>query len=186
LSTASRLFYEQGFGAVGVDTIVARAGVAKMTLYRHFPTKDELIISYLKRADERFLRWVEEAVASETDPCEQLLSIFRALARQATSPTCCGCPFQGTAAEFPDPNHGAHRVALANKQRLHARFAGLAWLGGLRAPDVVADQLLMLMDGAWVAVRMFGPNNPAVNVASAAAAIVAAHEPKRRMAADSV
>jgi hypothetical protein len=65
---------------------------------------------------------------------------------------------------------------LANKRRLQARFSELARHCGLAGPEVVADQLLMLMDGAWISVRMFGPNNPASNVAGAAAAIIAAHE----------
>lgn len=82
---------------------------------------------------------------------------------------------QGSAAEFPDVRHPAHRIALAHKLRVRRRFSDLATQARLRHPDVLAGQLLLLMDGAWVAARMFGPDNPAVHVADAAEALIAAH-----------
>ena len=175
LATASELFYRRGFSAVGVDEIVSQSGVAKMTLYRHFPSKDELIAAYLERADEAFSMWFESALARATDPRAQLLAVFEALAELATSSVCLGCTFQGSAAEFPDARHPAHRIALAHKVRVRRRLSDLARQASLRHPDVLAGQLLLLMDGAWVAARMFGPDNPGVYVADAAEALIAAH-----------
>jgi AcrR family transcriptional regulator len=175
LDTASQLFYERGFQAVGVDEIVARSGVAKMTLYRHFPSKDDLIVAYLERSEEAFRGWFEEALASGDTPVGQLLAVFAALGELAQSSDCRGCTFQITAAEFPDPRHPAHRMAVRHKRRVRATFGKLAAAAGLRRPDALADQLLMLMDGAWVAARMFPRESPAAHVLDAARAVLAAH-----------
>ena len=179
LEAASRLFLRDGFRAVGVDTVIAEAGVAKMTLYAHFPTKDDLIAAYLERANEQFWRWLDTAVAGVDDPRAKLVSMFDAVGKLANDPQCLGCTFQGTAAEFPDPDHPGHRVALAHKQAVLARLGTLAREADLRDPEALADQLLLLMDGAWVAARMFGPHNPSAQVAAAATALIQAHsQPK--------
>lgn len=175
LEAASRLFVRDGFRAVGVDTVIAEAGVAKMTLYAHFPSKDDLIAAYLERANERFWRWLDTAVAGVDDPRAKLVSMFHAVGKLANDPQCLGCTFQGTAAEFPDPEHPGHRVALAHKQAVLARLGTLAREADLRDPEALADQLLLLMDGAWVAARMFGPGNPSAQVAAAATALIQAH-----------
>jgi AcrR family transcriptional regulator len=176
LEAATRLFLRDGFRAVGIDTIIAEAGVAKMTLYAHFPSKDDLIVAYLERANEQFWAWLDGASAAVDDPKAKLAAIFDAVGELANSPQCLGCTFQGTAAEFPDPEHPGHRVALAHKQAVRARLGTLAEHAGLRQPEDLADQLLLLMDGAWVAARMFGPHNPAVQVAAAARALIEARD----------
>jgi AcrR family transcriptional regulator len=175
LEAATRLFLRHGFRAVGVDTVIAEAGVAKMTLYAHFPSKDDLIAAYLERANEQFWEWWEGAGAGVDDPRRKLVAMFEAVGKLADSPQCLGCTFQGTAAEFPDPEHLGHRVALAHKQAVLARLGALAREADLRAPEALADQLLLLMDGAWVAARMFGPGNPSAQVAAAATALIQAH-----------
>jgi len=176
LEAATRLFLRDGFRAVGIDTIIAEAGVAKMTLYAHFPSKDDLIVAYLDRANEQFWEWLDGACAGVDDPRARLLAMFDAVGKLANSPQCLGCTFQGTAAEFPDPEHPGHRVALAHKQAVRARLRTLAEHAGLREPDDLADQLLLLMDGAWVAARMFGPDNPSMQAAAAARALIEAHD----------
>jgi AcrR family transcriptional regulator len=176
LEAATRLFLRDGFRAVGVDTIIAEAGVAKMTLYAHFPSKDELIVAYLERANEQFWEWLDGASAGPDDPKGKLVAMFDAVGELANSPRCLGCTFQGTAAEFPDSEHPGHRVALAHKRAVRARLAALARDAGLRAPERLADQLLLLMDGAWVAARMFGPRNPSDQVAAAARVLIQAHD----------
>jgi len=179
LEAAACLFYRDGIHAVGVDTIIAESSVAKMTLYRHFPSKDDLIAAYLERSNQRFWAWLEGEMAGVADPRARLLRAFRALGRQATSPSCRGCGFQGAAAEFPDPAHPAHKVALAHKRQILERFTALGREAKLRSPETLARQLLLLMDGAWVAARMFGPRNPAAGVAEAARALIAARSTTR-------
>lgn len=171
LDTASRLFYRHGFVSVGVDTITAEAGVAKMSLYRHFPSKDDLIVAYLERSNEQFWAWFEGALG-EGSPRQQLLRVFEELAGFATSPACFGCMFQLAAADFPDPHHPANRAALAHKRAVIERLGGLAAGAGVPDPDELAAQLLLLMDGAFVASRMFPDSSPAAHVGRAAAAIV--------------
>lgn len=175
LDTASELFYRDGYHAVGIDTIVERSGVAKMTLYRHFPSKDDLIAAYLDRANAEFWDWLEGEIAVAKGPRAKLIAAFEATARLATSPRCLGCTFQAAASEFPEIEHPGHEVALAHKRRVLDRLAGLARDVGLADPDGLASQLLLLMDGAWVAARMFGPGNHATTVAEAARALIEAH-----------
>jgi AcrR family transcriptional regulator len=179
LDTAACLFYRDGIHAVGIDTIIAESGVAKMTLYRYFPSKDELIAAYLERANQQFWRWLEEEMARAPDAKGKLLRAFQALARKATSPHCLGCGFQSAAAEFPDPQHPGHKVALAHKQQILERFTALGREARLRAPEALAAQLLLLMDGAWVAARIFGTKSPAARVTDAAQALVEAHSAPR-------
>jgi AcrR family transcriptional regulator len=176
LEAAARLFLRDGFRAVGIDRIIAEAGVAKMTLYAHFPSKDDLIAAYLQQANEQFWEWLEGASAVVDDPKGKLAAMFDAVGKLASSPQCLGCTFQGTAAEFPDRDHPGHRVALAHKRAVMARLRTLAEDAGLRAPETLAAQLLLLMDGAWVAARMFGPHSPAAQLAPAARALIQAHD----------
>jgi AcrR family transcriptional regulator len=175
LETASRLFYRDGFHAVGIDTIVAESGVAKMTLYRHFPSKDELIAAYLERSNAEFWTWLEAEIVDVANPEAKLLAAFEAIGKLATSPRCLGCTFQAAASEFPELDHPGHVVAVAHKRRVLATFCDLAREAGLREPAGLAAQLLLLMDGAWVANRMFGPDNHAGSVAAAARALISVH-----------
>lgn len=175
LRVAGELFYERGFHAVGIDLIVERAEVAKATLYRHFPTKDDLIAAYLDDANERFWRWFDGALAAGADPVEAIAGLFDAVATLATNPMCLGCAFQVTAAEFPDRAHRGHGVAVAHKDAVRARLRGLAVDAGARDPDELADGLLLLMDGAFAAARMYGPDNPGRHAGASARALLAAH-----------
>jgi AcrR family transcriptional regulator len=175
LKTAHRLFSRDGFRAVGIDTIIAEAGVAKMSLYRHFPSKGDLIVAYLEESNRQYWEWLDGATAELDDPLDKLVGIFEAIEKLSTSPECLGCTFQGAAAEFPDRDHPGHRVALAHKNEVRDRFAQLGGEAGLRDPDLLADQLLLVMDGAWVAARMFGPDNPARGLAAAVTSLIDAH-----------
>jgi AcrR family transcriptional regulator len=175
LQTATRLFYEHGFRAVGIDTIIAESGVAKMTLYKHFPSKDDLIVAYLERSDEAFWNWLGETVKPfENKPKKQLEVIFEGVAKLASSPQCMGCTFTSAAGEFPSLEHISHTAALSHKKQVLARFEALAKAANLRQPQALAEQLLMLMDGAWNAARMFGPGSHAGQVAGAAKILIAA------------
>lgn len=178
LDTAAALFFRDGYRAVGVDTIVAESGVAKMTLYRHFASKDDLIVAYLDDSNAAFWAWFDAATEPQAGhPRAQLLAFFDALEQLVTTPQCHGCPFLNAAVDFPEPAHPAHAIARAHKDAVRARLYDLARAAGLRAPKSLADQLFLLMDGAFMAVRMFGPDNPALRVSAAARALIAAHAP---------
>lgn len=180
LDVAGELFYRDGFRAVGVDTVVERSGVAKTTLYHHFPSKDQLIVAYLQDANERFWTWFDQAVAGQREPHAKLVALFETVGRLARSPECLGCTFQGTAAEFPDPDHPGHRTAKAHKQAVLRRLRELAEQAGAHDPPDLARQLLLLLDGAFAAARMFGPrSSPAASVARAAQTLLDAHLPQQ-------
>lgn len=169
LDTAGGLFFRAGYRAVGIDTIVAESGVAKMTLYRHFSSKDALIEAYLEASNAYFWQWFEGIVAPLTgQPEAQLLAFFRALEGLVTQPACYGCPFLNAASEFPELEHPAHRTALAHKRAVRERFRALLEAAGRSNPATLADELMLVMDGAFMAIRMFGADNPALRASTAA------------------
>jgi AcrR family transcriptional regulator len=171
LDTASRLFFRDGFRAVGVDTIIAESGIAKMTLYRHFKTKDDLIVAYLERSNEGFWAWFDSA-SGNGGPKQQLINLFDDLGSFVTRPECLGCMFQLAAADFPAIDHPAHAVARTHKDQVMDRLRGLAEQAHLRDPQTLASGLLLLMDGAFAAARMFGPSNHAADVGRVARALI--------------
>lgn len=181
LETAERLFYRDGYHAVGVDTIVAESGVAKMTLYRHFPSKDHLIAAYLERANEQLLTWVEKLIAPHEDPRAALEAVFDGVAKLASSPECLGCAFVGAAGEFPEPDHPGHRVAAEHKRAVVDRLRELAERAGARDPNGLAEELLLIMDGAWSAARVFGPGSHGRRAAAAAKAVISSRLADRRV-----
>lgn len=170
--TASRLFYQNGYRAIGVDTIAAESGIGKMTLYRHYPSKDELIVAYLKDSDRLFWQNFEAITQGSPGAREKILAFFEALQEYVTTPACYGCPFLNVATEYPDAAYPGHQVAIAHKQSVRERFRQLAGEAGARQPEILADQLFLLMDGAYMAARMFGPENPAAHVAGAAQVLI--------------
>lgn len=176
--TAAQLFYRHGYRATGVDTIAAESGIGKMTLYRHYPSKDDLIVAYLRDSDALFWRGFEQITAAAPTPRAKLLAFFEALQGYVTSEACYGCPFLNAAAEYPDPDHTAHRVAVEHKRIVRDRFRQLAEDAQLPRPDETAATLVMLMDGAYMTSRMFGasPDNPSVHLAAAARGIVGGEE----------
>jgi AcrR family transcriptional regulator len=182
LGTAAQLFYEHGFHAVGVDLIIERAGVAKTTLYRHFNSKDDLIVAYLEDANSRFWVWFDASADPTAEPRQRLIGLFDAVEQLATSPACLGCTFQATASEFPEPDHPGHATALAHKQAVRARLHDLAHDAGAADASGLADALLLLMDGAFAGARMYRQSSPAQQVAAAARVLIDAHAPSARKA----
>jgi AcrR family transcriptional regulator len=172
--TAARLFYQHGYRAVGVDTIAAASGIGKMTLYRHFPSKDDLIVAFLRASNEEFWAYFEQSIQDAATGREKLLAFFESLQKYVLSPLCYGCSFINVVSEYPEPEYVGHQVALEHKQAVRARFEQLAVEAGARQPKALANALLLLMDGAYMAARMYGAsaNNPAVNVAEAARQVI--------------
>ncbi|MEM8620585.1 MAG: TetR/AcrR family transcriptional regulator [Actinomycetota bacterium] len=177
LTTAGSLFYNEGFGAVGIDRIIAEAGVAKATLYHHFASKDDLIVAYLEQANHSFWRWIDGDVDATARGGDLLVEIFDLVERQATDDNCRGCTFQVTAAEFPDPAHPAHIVAARHKREALDRFTTIADEAALTRPADLGAALVLLMDGAWAATRMFGADNHSKGLRTTVETLVAAHTP---------
>jgi AcrR family transcriptional regulator len=170
--TAARLFYQNGYRAVGVDTLAAASGIGKMTLYRHFPSKDDLIVAYLEDSHNLFWHHFEAIIQDAPTAREKLLAFFASLQEYVVTPACYGCPFLNVATEYPETGYAGHQVAMEHKQSVRRRFRQLAEEAGAIEPAVLADQLFLLMDGAFMASRMFGPDNPAAHLAAGARILI--------------
>lgn len=173
LDAAAELFYRDGIRAVGVDTVIARSGVAKMSLYRNFASKDELVCAYLERNIAQHAAWWDRVTARHPgDPRAQMQALFTALGHWIDHPKFQGCPFTSAAAELRDPANPAHALAVAHKRMVRDRLRTLAAAAGADDPERLTAQLQLLMEGAYAAGRALdlGPGNGAV--ASAAAALI--------------
>lgn len=178
LATASGLFYEHGFRAVGVDTIIEESGVAKMSLYRHFPSKDDLILAYLQTTYDNMIGWMNGLVEPHPeDGKAAIMALFEGLADLTSQGACHGCAFLLAASEFPSQQHPAHQIALAYKQTNLEILQRLAQQAGAVNPLQLSQQLFLLMDGALAAVRVFGPTNPSQSLVSATKALLEASLP---------
>ena len=180
--TASELFYRKGIRAVGVETIAARADTTKMSLYRSFPSKDELVSEWLRDHDVKFwLTWDSMARKFPGEPRKQLQASFALLAKHVSDPRARGCPMANAAVEITERDHPARRVIESHKAKLRARLAGLCELAGAHEPALLADELFLLMEGAQVST-ILGVRMPARNVSHAAGALIDAQLQGRRRA----
>ena len=149
LRTASGLFYAKGIHAVGIDEILSRAQVTRATFYRHFPSKDDLIVQYIRTAD----RGIRDAVAAATDTPTSADSSVRALAdfvaNQIKTAGFRGCAFLNAAAEYPDVDDPIHQAILAHRSWFHETVLNAFDRVTDRAP-LAAVHFVMLRDGAFV------------------------------------
>src|SRR6266850_6180265 len=151
--TAYELFSRHGIRAVGVDTICARSGVAKMTLYRHYPSKDDLALAFLRRREELWTRsWLQREVEDRAQmPAERLLAIFDVLDKWFRRSDFEGCSFLKVLLEHGDPGHPVRKAAEAHIGTTRAFLRELAAGAGVRDTDAFARQLHMVMMGSIVA-----------------------------------
>ncbi|HLZ60911.1 MAG TPA: TetR/AcrR family transcriptional regulator [Ktedonosporobacter sp.] len=174
LEVAGALFYQEGIRAIGVDTIVAQSGVGKATLYRHFPTKDDLIAAYLEEEDRLWWQWFDEVIAPHAgSPKEQLLAFFEACVPRLMQPGFRGCAFLNALAEFPEGDHPVRQTALGHERALRQRLAQLGQQAGARDPEQLADQLLLLCNGALTTASLiFGAASPVLQLQTIAAHLI--------------
>lgn len=150
LAAADEYFYLEGIRAVSADRLIAEAGVSKVTFYRHFPTKDDLVLAYLEGRAAFERQALEQFRAQAGDASETLVAIARAIADASCSAGFRGCPFINAAAEFADPAHPVRRAVAAHRAWFAALLAGLLGELGIADSATVVNQLLMLRDGAMV------------------------------------
>ena len=175
LATASNLFYREGAHAVGVDLVVERAGVAKTSLYRHFRTKDDLIAAFLEREDEQFWQqWDSVAQRHRSDAQAELDAHMQWISERIGRKNYRGCPQLNIAAEFSDADHPARRVATSHKQELRRRLNDIADRLGVRHPNDLAAQLLLLVNGAFVSSHVIAADEAVPMLLAASRALVAA------------
>jgi AcrR family transcriptional regulator len=176
LAAANDLFYREGIRAIGIDTVIERAGVAKMSLYRAFPSKDDLIAAFLEMRDKTYWEWWDSVVARHPgDPARQLRAVFEAVAKRTSGPQYRGCPFVNMSVEFPDHDHPGRQVVARHMEELRNRLSVLVAGLGLNQPKPLTDQLMLLMEGAYSAGNTIGADGPSASVAMAAEIIIQAH-----------
>jgi AcrR family transcriptional regulator len=175
LGVANELFYRRGIRSVGIDEVIAAAGVAKMSLYRSFPSKDELVAAYLRARSALYWQWWNATVARHPgQPRKQLLALAASIGRRSRRFAWRGCPFTNAATEFPERGHPGRRVALANKREMRRRLRVLAKAARARDPVLLADQLALLIEGTYSCAVTFGARGPGRALASAAKAMIKA------------
>lgn len=173
LDTAADLFYREGIRAVGVDLVVERSGVAKTSLYRHFRSKDDLVAAVLERDDHNYwAHWDRIAKRQSENPRSELTAQIQWIAQYIGRPEFRGCAFLNAATEFPSADHPARQVALRHKEKLRQRLGALALRLEVSEPDQLADQLVLLIDGAYVNGQLRGKRGPVQMLPKAAAVLI--------------
>ncbi|MFD4366382.1 TetR/AcrR family transcriptional regulator [Rhodococcus sp. NPDC058521] len=157
LGTATELFYTEGLHSVGIDRIIATAGVTRATLYRHFPSKDALAVAYLTQADDALRARADSARTQEATPQDTLRAIARFIAEDVQSPGFRGCAFLNATAEYPDPAHPVHQAVLSHRQWFLETVTQLVSATGESDPNTASRHFVMLRDGAMAAGCLTDP-----------------------------
>lgn len=180
LRAARELFYRDGINAVSVDAIAAAASTNKMTLYRHFSSKDELIAAYLAQlAAEGEGVWQEARGAHPGDPEAQLRYLLRKVSQWATQSTARGCALANAAVELAERRHPARRVIEMHKRKQCERLVALVREAGYARPEHFAEELFLLVEGARVSLQSVGREGPGARLYALACELLDS-APKRK------
>ena len=178
LAVARDLFYRHGIHAVGVEALAEAAGTNKMTLYRHFGSKDVLIAECMAQfVGELEAAWDAVARKHAGDPLGQLRTWLRHVGEFKVHEAERGCAFINACAELPDKNHPARRIIEQHKSLQRQRLIELCEQAGLVEPDLLADRMFLLCEGARASIQSIGPNGPASRLPEMLARLVADHTP---------
>jgi AcrR family transcriptional regulator len=176
MRTASDLFYCRGIRAVGVDTIASEAGTNKMSFYRSFASKDDLVAEYLRGEEREAWRWWDETVAEHAgDPRAQVESLLDMLVTNTCKDGSRGCALANAAVEITEPDHPARPVVEKFKAEMRRRFRDLAHEMGAREPNALGDALMLLWEGSYLTRLTLGQHGPVQGAAQAARALIAAY-----------
>lgn len=155
LEVATSLFEARGIHASGVDTIIAESGVAKATLYKYFPSKNLLIIAYLKEKSDRFYAWIDEKLASEKNNSVAILFELCDLVEQwVTTPNFHGLPFHIASVEFPDPTHPVNHYSVELSKAFQDYLSKIAKIAGVKDADTLGQQLTIIFEGGALIERL--------------------------------
>ena len=175
IDTAITLFNRYGFHATGVDRIVAVAKVAKKTLYAHFPSKEDLILAALSRKRAAFAdKFLPAVLASAEDPRERLLSLFELAKSWFADPDFYGCIFINAAVEYSEPGHPINTCAREFKTLLRDFARDQAVAGGAADPEILADQIALLFEGATTVAQVSGRPDAATTAKAIAEPLISA------------
>jgi len=171
---ACDLFYRQGIRAVGVDAIACEAGTNKMSFYRSFPSKDELVAEYLRDQEAHFWQWWDDTIAPHNgDPRRQIEALFEGLVNKSCTTDSYGCALGNAAVEIREDEHPGRDVIRAYKARIRERLRELARDLGVQDPDVLGDALLLLIEGSHLTrIAFCAEDGPFRNVSRAAGLLI--------------
>lgn len=178
-AAAKDLFYRYGIRAVGVESIASEAKTTKMSLYRAFACKDELVAEYLQESARAYWDWWDETVARYPgDPCAALVALFQGQVEKCESCDVRGCPMGNAAVELTEETHPGRQVIVAHSREKLRRLQALCEAAGREQPEQLARGLYLLMDGAFFSMLSLGASGPAESLPLAARALIEAHAPK--------
>ncbi|MFM9441702.1 TetR/AcrR family transcriptional regulator [Streptomyces acidiscabies] len=172
LDAAADLFDRLGVRAVGMQQIIDEIGCGKQSLYREFPSKDQLVVAYLERSAQAWERTVADVCAAVDRPQEQLVELVRAV--QGMAPNTRGCPLRNTYAEFPDPGHPAHQVSLKHFRNVREQLRDLARRIPAADPERLGDRIMLIIDGLYVSGSTLGSTGAAATAVGLAQDVVRA------------
>ncbi len=157
LATASELFYQKGIQHVGINEVIAASDVAKRTFYKHFPSKDQLILEVMLYREKQWLQWFEKSVELRGKTAsEKLLATFDVLGEWYGQPDFRGCPFINAVLELANANHPAHHVSVRLREAIRTHIMNLATEAGVRNPEAFSQQYLLLIGGASLMATIEG------------------------------
>lgn len=171
LAAARELFYKEGINNVGIDRVIEHAGVAKASLYSNFGSKDELVRAYLRGMHERRMSRITDRIARHRSPREKLLAVFDYVGETFAQPGYRGCAFVRTSAEMPGEGVGKDVIDEA-RAWMRELFTSLSREAGARNAPALAQQLVLLYDGAVTAAQVDGNIGAAATARSLAASLI--------------
>ncbi len=171
---ARALFERQGIRATGVEEVCRVAEATKMSLYRTYPSKDALVAAILAEDAAEHDAWMEEAMAPAPTPADRLMAVIEASAEAVAEPGVCGCPMLLAQAEFRDPAHPTYQVVATFKQGCRERIRALAEQAGALDPDLLADEIAVVIEGAIAARSYLGEARAADALRRSATLLVSA------------
>ena len=163
LDTAERLFSSRSSRSVGMDELVRETGLGKMTVYRLFRSKDELVGAYLARRAATVLGHIDDIIRVEPDARAALLAVVGSVEADVTRAGFRGCPFTNVSSEYDDPQHPARSAAADYKFELHARLERLAEQVAPGVGEDLAAQVHLIVDGMYLSGGLLGPDGPAAH-----------------------
>ena len=171
---ALEIFYREGFHAAGMDLLAAETGISKTTMFKHFSSKEELILAVLRLRDQEFRNWLFRRMEQAGHPRAQLLAMFDALSEWFSNPGFRSCMFIKAASEYPDPRHPSHAQSAEHKRWLFLQLQKIAVDAGAPDPANLARSLLLLKEGAIVTAHLGHEHDPAGDAKAAASILLAA------------
>jgi AcrR family transcriptional regulator len=178
IDSATRLFYEEGIHAVGVDRIIDEAAVTRATLYNQFGGKENLVLAYLRNEDEMLRALFAQAGAEVTDPAQLVDAVIEGIAADIRLRHTRGCPFINAAAEYPDADGAVRRLIDEHREWFRSTLQAVAEQAGLESPADVAASLVLLRDAALVGGYLDGDERVTPAFARTARSVVESHRPR--------